>query len=277
MMQPRSTAETCIAPRRFWFELDWGELWHYRELLLFLVWRDIKLRYKQTVMGVTWVILQPLLTTLVFTIFFGRLAHIPSGGVPYPLFYFAGLLPWLYFAGAVMAATNVMVQHQHTITKVYFPRLLLPLSSVVSGLVDFGVSFLVLLGLAVYYGAHPGSLILLPAALLLAVSCALAVGLWLAALNAVYRDVRYAIPFALQFWMFASPVAYPSWLVPARWRWAYELNPMAVVIDGFRQALTGSAGPSAAAWAAAAGVVAIILSGGLMYFQHMEDIFADVI
>jgi lipopolysaccharide transport system permease protein len=277
MTQPRSTAVICIAPRRLWFGLDWSELWHYRELLLFLVWRDLKLRYKQTVMGVTWVILQPLLTTLVFTVFFGRLAHMPSGGVPYPLFYFAGLLPWLYFAGAVTAATNVIVQHQHTITKVYFPRLLLPLSSVISGLVDFGVSFLVLLGLAIYYRAHLGSVAVLPAALLLAVSCAFAVGLWLAALNALYRDVRYATPFVLQFWMFASPVAYPSWLVPARWRWLYELNPMAVVIDGFRQALTGSAEPPVAAWAGAGAIVAIILSGGLLYFQRMEDIVADVI
>lgn len=270
--------EIYIGPRRFWFEVDWRELWHYRELLFFLAWRDIKLRYKQTLVGVGWVVLQPLLTTLVFTIFFGKLARIPSGGVPYPLFYYAGLLPWLYFANAVTGATNAMIQHQHTITKIYFPRLLLPLSSVASGLVDFGVSFLVVVVMAIHYGVRPGlGLALLPVFLLLTIVCALAVGLWLAALNAVYRDVRYVIPFALQFWMFASPVAYPTWLVPARWRWLYGLNPMTGVIDGFRWGLTGSHPPAWAALGASLLLTLVVLAGGLLYFQRMEDIFADVI
>ena len=220
--------------------LPFDELWNYRELLYFFIWRDIKVRYKQTAIGAAWAVLQPLLTMLVFSLFFGRLAHIPSDGLPYPIFYYCALLPWMYYAAALQNATNTIVDNQRLITKVYFPRLILPLSSVLSGMVDFGISFLMLIVMMIYYGIRPTAAVLwIPAFLLLAVLTALGVGLWLSALNALYRDVKYVLPFLVQFWMFASPVAYPSSLVPEKWRWLYGLNPMAGVIEGFRWSLTG--------------------------------------
>jgi lipopolysaccharide transport system permease protein len=267
-----------IAPRRSWLELSWGEFLRYRELLYFLVWRDLKVRYKQTVVGVGWAVLQPFLTMIVFTLFFGKLAKIPSDNLPYPVFYYAGLLPWMYFANAVTNSTDVMVQNQRLITKVYFPRVMLPLASVISGLVDFAVSFVVLLGMLVYYHVEPKlGFLLAPVLLLLAVATALGAGLWLSALNAVYRDVRYAIPFLMQFWMFASPVAYPSSLVPARWRWLYGLNPMAGVIGSFRWGLTGHGRPSNVLMLVSTAAVLVLLVGGLIYFHRMEDTFADVV
>ncbi|HVC00475.1 MAG TPA: ABC transporter permease [Candidatus Dormibacteraeota bacterium] len=267
-----------IAPRRSWLEFDWGEIWRYRELLYFLVWRDLKVRYKQTVVGVGWAILQPFMTMVVFTLFFGKLAKIPSNGIPYPIFYYAGLLPWMYFSNAVTSTTSVMVQNQRVITKVYFPRLILPLASVVSGLVDFAISFIVLIGMLVYYRVEPRvGLLLVPALLLLAVATALGTGLWLSALNAVYRDVRYVIPFLMQFWMFASPVVYPSNLVPARWRWLYDLNPMSGVIDGFRWGITGHGEVNGFYLLISCAAVLVLLLGGLVYFHRMEDIFADVV
>src|SRR5262249_26362013 len=206
---------TRIEPPRGIFNLRLGEVWAYRELLYFFVWRDVKIRYKQTAVGVLWVVLQPLLTMAVFTLFFGRLAKLPSDGLPYPVFYFAALVPWMYFNYALQTATNVVVENQRMITKVYFPRLVLPVSSVLSGLVDFAIGFIVLLAVAIFYGMKPRvSAALLPLFLLLAILTALSVGLWLSALNALYRDVKYVMPFLLQFWMFASPVAYPSSLVP---------------------------------------------------------------
>ena len=230
-----ASATIRIEPPRGLFELRLREVWAYRELLYFFVWRDVKIRYKQTAIGVLWVVLQPVLTMLVFTLFFGRLAKLPSDGLPYPVFYFAALVPWTYFASALQMTTNVVVDNQRLITKVYFPRLILPISSALSGLVDFSIGFVVLAIFTVAYGLRPTLAALwLPALLTLAVFTALGVGLWLSALNALYRDVRYVIPFVIQFWMFASPVAYPSTLVPARWRWLYGLNPMAGVIDGFR-------------------------------------------
>ncbi len=269
---------TEIAPRRSWLELDWGEIWRYRELLYFLVWRDLKVRYKQTVVGVGWAILQPFLTMVVFTLFFGKLAKIPSNGIPYPIFYYAGLLPWMYFANAMTSTTNVMVQNQRVITKVYFPRLILPLSSVVSGLVDFAISFVVLIGMLIYYRVEPRvGILLLPVLLLLALGAALGAGLWLSALNAIYRDVRYVIPFLMQFWMFASPVVYPSNLVPARWRWLYNLNPMSGVIDGFRWGLTGRGEVNGFYLLISCAAVLVLLFGGLVYFHRMEDTFADVV
>ena len=229
-----------IEPPRGLFELRVREVWAYRELLYFFVWRDVKVRYKQTVIGVAWVVLQPLLTMGIFTLFFGRLAKLPSNGLPYPVFYFAALVPWTYFSTALQNCTNVVVENQRVITKVYFPRLVLPISAVVSGLVDFAIGFVALLVVTAIYGITPTLAVLwLPVLLLLAVLTALGVGLWMSALNALYRDVRYVVPFLVQFWMFASPVAYPSSLVPQRWRWLYGLNPMAGVIDGFRWALTG--------------------------------------
>jgi homopolymeric O-antigen transport system permease protein len=267
-----------IAPPSRWWVVPFDELWDFRELLYFFVWRDIKVRYKQTAIGVLWAVLQPFLTMLVFSLFFGRLAHIPSGGLPYPIFYYSALLPWLYFATALQNATNAIVENQRVITKVYFPRLALPLSSVLSGLVDFGVSFLMFVAMMIYYGIRPhATLLWLPAFLLLAVLTALGVGLWLSALNAIYRDVKYVVPFLVQFWMFASPVAYPSSLVPEKWRWLYGLNPMAGVIEGFRWSLAGNGEAPGRMLVFSSLAVAAILLGGLAYFQRMETTVADVV
>jgi homopolymeric O-antigen transport system permease protein len=265
-----------IEPPSGWFDLRLREVWEYRELLYFFVWRDVKVRYKQTLVGVAWVILQPLLTMAVFTIFFGKLAKLPSQGLPYPVFYFAALVPWVYFSYSLQSATNVVVENQRVITKVYFPRLVLPFSAVLSGLVDFAIGFLVLVGVTLAFGIHPGLAALwLPVFLLLAVLTALGVGLWMSALNALYRDVRYVMPFIAQFWLLASPVAYPSSLVPERWRWLYGLNPMAGVIDGFRWALTGHGQPPGPVMLVSAGMVAVVLLGGLFFFQRMESTVAD--
>jgi lipopolysaccharide transport system permease protein len=267
-----------ITPPCRWWAIPLGELWSYRELLYFFVWRDIKIRYKQTAIGAAWAVLQPFLTMLVFSFFFGKLAHIPSDGLPYPIFYYSALLPWMYFAAALQNATNTIVENQRLITKVYFPRLALPLSAVLSGLVDFGVSFLMFLAMMVYYGIRPGAAVLwLPAFLLLAILTALGVGLWLSALNAIYRDVRYVLPFLVQFWMFASPVVYASSLVPVKWRWLYGLNPMAGVIEGFRWSLTGRGDPPGRMFAVSVGVVIVVLLSGIGYFQKMETTVADVV
>jgi lipopolysaccharide transport system permease protein len=267
-----------ISARRGWLQLDFRELWEYRELLYFFVWRDIKIRYKQTAIGAAWAVLQPFLTMMVFSLFFGRLARIPSQGLPYPVFYYCALLPWMYFAGALQNATNTVVEHQRVITRVYFPRLVLPLAAVLSGLVDFAISFGVFLGMMLYYGLVPTrSALLLPVLLLLAVLTALGVGLWLSALNAIYRDVRYVLPFLVQFWMFASPVAYPSELVPEKWRWLYGLNPMAGVIEGFRWALTGRGRPPGVLMLASGLMVGVVLLGGLVFFRKMEGTIADVV
>ena len=265
-----------IEPPRGLFELRLREVWAYRELLYFFVWRDVKIRYKQTAIGVLWVILQPVLTMLVFTLFFGRLAKLPSDGLPYPVFYFAALVPWTYFAYSLQLTTNVVVDNQRLITKVYFPRLILPISTALSGLVDFAIGFAVLSIFCLAYGLLPTLAALwLPVLLILALFTALGVGLWLSALNALYRDVRYVIPFVIQFWMFASPVAYPSTLVPARWRWLYGLNPMAGVIDGFRWAITGRGQAPGLLLLASAAAVAVVLLGGLFFFNRMEGAVAD--
>src|SRR5580658_4915277 len=255
-----------IAPPTRWWAIPFGELWAYRELLYFFVWRDIKIRYKQTAIGAAWAVLQPLLTMLVFSLFFGKLAHIPSDGIPYPIFFYSALLPWMYFAAALQNATNTIVENQRMITKVYFPKLLLPLSAVLSGLVDFAISFLMFIVLMVYYGIRPGvSIVWLPAFLLFAILTALGVGLWLSALNAVYRDVRYVLPFLVQFWMFASPVVYASTLVPARWRSLYGVNPMVGVIEGFRWSLTGRGDAPGRSFFVSVAVVAAILMRGVAY------------
>ena len=267
-----------ITPPSRWWVLPIAELWEYRELLYFYVWRELKVRYKQTVVGAAWAVIQPLMTMLVFSLFFGKLAHIPSGGLPYPVFYYSALLPWTYFAGALQNATNKVVDNQYVITKVYFPRLILPFSGVLSGLVDFCISFLMFVAIMIYYRIHAtAAMLLLPVFLLLAILTALGVGLWLSALNAIYRDVRYVVPFLVQFWMFASPVAYPSSLVPAKWRPLYGLNPMAGVIEGFRWSLTGTGDPPGRMLLASFAVVLVVLMGGLMYFQKMETTIADVV
>jgi len=265
-----------IEPPRGWLELNLGEVWTYRELLNFLIWRDVKVRYKQTVIGVVWVLLQPLLTMGVFTIFFGRLAKLPSQGLPYPVFYFVALVPWAYFSTALTSCTAIVVSNQHVITKVYFPRLILPLAAVCSGLVDFAIGFVVMITLTLWYGFRPtGAVLLLPVFILLALLTALGIGLWTSALNALYRDVAAIIPFMIQFLMLASPVAYPSSLVPVRWRWLYGLNPMAGVIDGFRWALTGHGQPPGPILIASAAMIGALLVGGLFFFQRIEGNIAD--
>ncbi len=268
---------TLIRPSRGWVALNLRDLWNYRELLYFLTWRDIKVRYKQTILGAAWSVLQPFFTMVVFSIFFGQLAKVPSDGIPYPIFSYCALLPWSYFSGALDRASNSLVGSSHLITKVYFPRLAIPVSAVIAGLVDFGIAFVVLLGMMVYYGFAPTMAALtLPLFLLLAVATALAVGLWLSALNVQYRDVRYTIPFLTQFWLFATPIAYSSSLVPERWRAWYGLNPMAGVVEGFRWALLGKEPPTSLL-AVSAVVVVLLLVGGLYYFRRMEKTFADVV
>jgi lipopolysaccharide transport system permease protein len=267
-----------IRPSRGWRALDLGELWHYRELLVFLAWRDIALRYKQTALGVGWAVIQPLFTMIVFSVFFGALARVPSDGVPYPLFALVGLLPWQLFAYALTQASNSLVAEQRLITKVYFPRLLIPLASVLAGLTDFLIAFgLVVAGMLVY-GVVPGwPVLMVPLFTMLAVVTALAVGLWLAALNVQFRDVRYTVPFLTQLWMFATPVAYPSSLVPEAYRPLYGLNPMAGVVEGFRWALLGQADLPLGLMAVSTAVVLALLVGGLFYFHRLERTFADVV
>jgi lipopolysaccharide transport system permease protein len=265
-----------IEPPTRWLELRLKELWQYRELLYFLVWRDVKIRYKQTAIGVAWVVVQPLLTMLVATLFFGRLAKLPSQGLPYSVFVFAAIVPWAYFSTALTNVTAVMVENQRVITKVYFPRLILPISSALSGLVDFGIGFAVLL---IFTFAHhirlAWTLLLLPLFLLLAMLTVLGIGLWLSALNALYRDVKYLTPFLVQFWMLASPVYYSSSMVPERYRWVYGLNPMTGVIDGFRWGLTGTGHPPTNSLFASACIVLLSVLGGLWFFNGMEGNIAD--
>lgn len=267
-----------VRPSSGWVPLNLGELWQYRELLYFLIWRDLKVRYKQTVLGVAWAVIQPSFITLAFSVFFGRLAGIPSDGFPYPLFVFCGLLPWQLFAHALSNSGNSLVLSERLITKVYFPRLVIPLAAALSGVVDFVFGFLVLLGLMAHYEFLPTlALLMLPVFVLVALATAVGVGLWLSALNVEYRDVRYVIPFIIQFWFFISPVAYPSSLVPEEWRLLYGLNPMVGVVEGFRWALLGkSVGPGR--WmAVSAAVILAFLISGLYYFRRMEKSFADVV
>jgi lipopolysaccharide transport system permease protein len=254
------------------------ELWDYRELLYFLVWRDVKVRYKQTVIGAAWTVIQPLLTIVIFTLVFQHFAKLPSDGVPYPLFSFTGLLPWNYFAKALNNGINSVVGSANLITKVYFPRLILPISAILSGLIDFGISFLCLLGMMIWYGLMPGwGVLALPLFLLLAVLTALSVGLWLAVINVRYRDVGQAIPFLIQLWLFVSPVAYPLSVVPEKWRVLYSLNPMTGVIEGFRWALLGKPMLDILPIAISIVVVLALLFAGIRFFRRMEETFADVV
>ena len=237
---PETAIHTVIEPPKGWAALDLGELWKFRELLFFLTWRDIKVRYKQTALGAAWAILQPVLTMVVFSIIFGGLAKLPSEGIPYPIFTFTALLPWQLFAFALTQSSNSLVGDQRLISKIYFPRLVVPFSSVLAGVVDFGIAFLVLVGMMVFYGIGLTlSVLWLPVFLLLALASALAIGLWLSALNVKYRDIRYVVPFLTQFWMYATPIAYSSSLIPEKWRWLYSLNPMTGVVEGFRWASLG--------------------------------------
>lgn len=267
-----------IQPSRGWVHLNLRELWEYRELLYFLVWRDIKVRYKQTVLGGMWAIIQPLFTMIVFALFFGELARISSDGVPYPIFSYAALVPWFYYSNALNNAANSLVGNTNLVSKVYFPRLILPTSPVAAGLVDFLISLSLLFVMMFYYGIAPTPyVVVFPLLTLLLMMIAAGTGMWLAALNAQYRDVRYAIPFLVQFWMFASPIAYPSSLIPQPYRAWYGLNPMAGIIEGFRSILIGTVSFPFEMLAVSAVVSVLVLVSGAMYFRRMERSFADVI
>ncbi len=272
------TPFTRIEPSRGWVPLKFKELLEYHELLYFLIWRDIKVKYKQTALGVAWAIIQPLFTMVVFSLFFGGLAKIPSDGIPYPIFSFAALVPWSFFANGLTQSSNSIVGSAHLISKVYFPRLTIPVASVMGGIIDFMLSFLMLLGMMLFYGIYPTyNIIWLPLLIVLALITALGVGLWLSALNAEYRDVRYIVPFITQFWMLATPIAYPSSLLPEPWRMIYGINPMAGVVEGFRWALlkTNTApGPIIIVSSVAA---LVILVTGAFYFRRMEKTFADIV
>jgi len=261
-----------------WVAIDFTELWHYRELLVFFAIRDIKVRYKQTLLGAAWAVLQPVLTMVVFSIFFGKLAGVPSDGVPYPVFAFCGLLPWQLFSYALTQSSNSLVQDAQVLSKVYFPRLIIPFASVVAGLVDFAIAFVVLVGIMLYYDIVPGwAVVTLPLFVVLALASALSVGLWLSALNVKYRDIRYTIPFLAQFWLFITPVAYSSSLVPPTWQALYASNPMVGVVEGFRWVLLGKSAPPGIMLLVSVVATAVLLTGGLFYFRRMETTFADII
>jgi len=269
---------TVIIKPRPGLSLKLKELWDYRELFYFFIWRDIKVRYKQTVIGAAWAIIQPFFTMVVFSLFFGKLAKIPSDNLPYPIFSYAALVPWTYFANSLTNATETMVANQHVITKVYFPRMILPISAVLSGLLDFAISFTVLIAMMLFYGIYPTTnIVFLPLFALLTIVTALAVGFWTSAANAIYRDVHYVVPFLVQFWLFASPIAYPSSLVPGKWRILYGLNPMAGVIKGFRWALLGKGTPPGPMLTVSVSIVVIMFVGGIIYFRRTEGTIADVI
>lgn len=266
-----------IRPPRKWVPIDFQEIWAYRELLYFFTWRDVKIRYKQTGLGFAWAVIQPLFTMIIFSLIFGAFAKIPSDGIPYPLFSYAALLPWTLFAEGMTRSTNSMVANAPIMTKVYFPRLLMPISGIMSPLVDFCIAFSILIAMMIYYGFVPTvNVIFLPAFLLLAIATSLGVGLWLSALNVQYRDFQYTVPFLIQIWMYASPVVYPASMLPESLRVWYGLNPMAGVIEGFRWALLGTTPPSAMILVSV-GVVVVMLVSGLFYFKKMEQYFADLV
>jgi lipopolysaccharide transport system permease protein len=269
---------TRIEPVRGWLSLHLKELWPYRELLYFFIWRDVKIRHKQTAIGATWAILQPLLTMIIFTLVFRRVAKIPSDDLPYPIFAYSGLLPWTLFAGGLNRSITSLVSQANLISKVYFPRILVPLAATISGVVDFAIASVLLLIMMFWYDIKPSVWSLtLPLFILLGLSAAFAVGLWLSALNVKYRDVGHAVPFLVQIWMFASPVAYPMSVVPEKWRLLYSLNPMAGVIEGFRWAAFRQEQPDFAVVGMSAALVVMLLGSGLIYFQRMEQTFADVV
>jgi lipopolysaccharide transport system permease protein len=268
---------TILRPSRGWPRLDLRSLWEYRELLYFLGWRDIKVRYKQTVLGAGWAILQPVLTAMVFSLFFGHLAKMPSDGIPYIVFAYTALLPWIYFAHSLGESSNSLVGGASLISKVYFPRLVVPISSVLAGLLDFAIGFAGLLGLLAWFGIRPTlAMALLPALVMLLLVTTLGGGLWLSALNVQYRDVRYVVPFLIQLGLFATPVAYPSSLLSEPWQTLYGLNPMVGVVEGFRWALLGTNPPGAMIAVSVAASAALVISG-ILYFRHAERTFADVV
>jgi len=274
----KSASILRIEPSKGWVSLQLKEIWNYRELLYFLIWRDVKVRYKQTALGAAWAIIQPFCTMVVFSLFFGKLANMASDGVPYPIFSYAALVPWTFFASGLAQSSNSLVSSSNLIRKVYFPRLIIPISTALSEIVDFTLAFLVLIGMMFYYDIIPTwNTLWLPLFLLLALSTSLGVGLWLSALNVKYRDVRYVIPFITQFWLFATPIAYPSSLLSEPWRTIYALNPMVGVVEGFRWALLGTGQSPGLLIAASSCASLIILLTGAFYFRRMEKTFADTV
>jgi lipopolysaccharide transport system permease protein len=277
-MRDTAPSITVIEPKTGWVPVDFKEIWNYRELLYFLTKRDIKVRYKQTVLGGLWAVIQPAFTMLVFTLFFGRLAKMPSDGLPYPIFVYAALLPWTYFANAVSASGNSLVGSANLITKVYFPRIVVPASAALAGLLDFFIALFVLAALMIYYQFLPGwGILLFPFLVALTFLCAVGVGLWLSALNVQYRDIRYAIPFLIQVWMFVSPVIYPVSLVKGNYQWLLAINPMGGVIHAYRSSLLGHQPIEWSLLALSTLIIVTLFLGGLYYFRRMEKVFADVV
>ena len=279
VVSDRETFDLTISPSRGWVSLKFNELWEYRELFYFLTWRDIKVRYKQTLLGASWAIIQPFLTMVVFSLFFGQLAQVPSDGIPYPIFSYAALVPWTFFANGLTNSANSLITSQNLIKKVYFPRLVVPIASIVSGIIDFALAFIVLLGMMLFYGILPTvNIIWLPLLLLLAFVTSLGVGLWLSALNVQFRDIRYVVPFLVQIWMFATPIAYPSSLIKNETlRLIYGLNPMTGVVEGFRWALLHTDTAPGPILIVSTLVAIVLLISGLFYFRRMEKTFADVV
>lgn len=274
----RNPNVTAIRPVQGWRSVDWAELWAYREPLFFLAWRDIQVRYKQTVIGVVWAVLQPLLTMLIFTLIFGRLAKIPSDGLPYAVFTLAALVPWSFFSNGLIHTANSVVDNAHLITKVYFPRLVVPIASMLSRLIDFLLAFIVLIGVLLVYGISPTLRTLaLPLFVVLALITALGIGLWFSALNVRFRDVKYVVPFLSQLWLFATPIAYPSSMLPESWRAVYAINPMVGVVEGFRWSLLGTETAPGAMIFVSTVAALIILIGGVFYFRRVERSFADIV
>jgi len=275
--QPEAEQVTVLRPPRGWARIDFAELWRFRELLFFLVWRDLKVRYRQTAIGAAWAIIQPVMTMIIFSIFFGNLANVPSDGIPYPIFAYVALLPWQLFASSLAQAASSVVNSAGLMRKVYFPRLIVPISSVMAGAVDFCIAFTVLIALMLFYQIAPTpGVLLLPLFILLALITALGAGLWLSALNVQYRDIRYVVPFLTQFWLFATPVIYPSSLISEPWRMLYSLNPMVGVVEGFRWALLGTEPPGTMI-AVSATVAVVVLVLGALYFRRVEEYFADIV
>jgi len=277
-LSPSQETVVIIEPTKSWAPLRLGELWAYRELLYFLTWRDVKVRYKQTLLGAAWAILQPLLTMVIFTLLFGRLAGIPSEGMPYPLFAYSGLVIWTFFANSVTNSGNSLVGSAHLITKIYFPRMIVPAGAVAAGIVDLALAFLIQIVLMIYYGVRPTwALLMLLPLVVLTTLLALGVGMWLSALNVKYRDVRYAIPFLIQIWMFASPIIYPVSLLPEKWRWLLKLNPLTGIIQNFRIALFGNQAFDWKSLGVSAAVTAVVLLYASLSFRRMEKHFADIV
>jgi lipopolysaccharide transport system permease protein len=270
--------ETIVEPPHGWFNLRLREAWEYRELLYFLVWRDIKVRYKQTLLGATWAIIQPVMTMIIFSVIFGKLANLPSDGIPYPIFSYTALLPWQLFSKALSDASGSLVNNQQFVTKIYFPRLFLPAASILSGVVDFFIALIILFGMMWYYKIpFTLNILTLPALVLFTLITCMASAMWLAAINVKYRDVKYVLPFLVQAWLYATPIAYSSTMIPEQWRSLYGLNPMAGVVEGFRWALLGQQTSSGSLIGVSLFIVFPLFIGGLIYFQRMERTFSDII